>query len=148
MSKLRVSIDSNSFPTFQLPTFLSKMSSSTVSVEMIQQLQASVDAMRADVTTLNARLAEALGQQQAPAAEPKAKKAKGDAAPVAEGQAAEPKKRGRKPKAAAPADEAPAAGGRPAAGADGRQGEGAGDLARAPRITPKQEWVRRLPRED
>ena len=111
-SKLRVNIDSNTFPTFQLPTFLSKMSSSTVSVEMIQQLQASVDAMRADVMTLNTRLAEAL-QTQAPSAEPKAKKVKktkaaAEAAPAAEG-AAEPKKRGRKPKVAAAAEPAPEA---------------------------------------
>jgi hypothetical protein len=120
-SKLRVNIDSNSFLTFKLPTFLSKMSSSTVSVEMIQQLQASVDAMRADVLTLNTRLAEAL-KTQVPAAEgvaeptkkvKKVKKTKAtdegtaaEAVPAAEG-AAEPKKRGRKPKAAAePAAEA------------------------------------------
>jgi ribA/ribD-fused uncharacterized protein len=122
-SKLRVNIDNNPFPTFQLPTFLSKMSSSTVSVEMIQQLQASVDAMRADVMTLNTRLAEAL-KTQVPAAEgvaegaaegakkvKKVKKTKAaaettEAAPAAEG-AAEPKKRGRKPKAAA--EQAPVA---------------------------------------
>jgi hypothetical protein len=93
---------------------------------MIQQLQASVDAMRADVLTLNNRLAEALKTQPSTAegvAEPvkkvkkvkKTKAAEPEAVPAAtEGAAAdaaeaEPKKRGRKPKAADPtAAEAPA----------------------------------------
>ena len=84
-SKLRVENQSTSFLSFKLLSFFpsSKMS---VSTAQFQQLQVSIDALKADVQTLNARLAAALG-----------------AAPTAAATAPEVKKRGRKPKADAAA---------------------------------------------
>lgn len=84
-SKLGVENQSTSFHTFKLLSFFpsSKMS---VSIAQFQQLQVSIDALKADVQTLNTRLAAALG-------------AAPSASPSAEAPAPEAKKRGRKPKA-------------------------------------------------
>jgi len=99
-SKWGVLSQSNSFHTFKLLSFFPSLKMS-VSAAQFQQLQVTVDALKADVKSLNERLAAALG-----------------AAPVVATGAPEAKqKRGRKPKAAAEpkVDEAPVAAEPPAA---------------------------------
>lgn len=81
-SKLRVESQNSSFHSFLLSSFLPSKMSSSVSASQLQELQLSVDALKADVLSLSTRLAAALGGE----------------APTATVTTDAPKKRGRKAK--------------------------------------------------
>jgi ribA/ribD-fused uncharacterized protein len=122
-SKLWVQSQNNSFLNFQILSFLSfpKMSSSTVSIAQLQELQVLADTMRADILSLNARLAAALGTAApAPTPAPAEKKKRGPKAKAAEpategGAAVEEPKKQKKPRAKKTADAEPPADTEPAA---------------------------------
>lgn len=103
--KSKLCVQSNSFHLLPSLPSLSKMaSSSSVSVSQLQALQATVDAMRADVLALTTRLDAALGntiveaEKKKPGRKPKAV---ADEAPVAEDKKSK-KKREPKAKATCP----------------------------------------------
>lgn len=109
-SKLWVQSQSNSFQHFQILSFLSfpKMSTSTVSITQLQELQVLADTLRADILSLNARLEAALGTSSAPAEKkkrvPKAKAAE----PTTEGAVEPTETKQKKPRVKKTAVEPPA----------------------------------------